>query len=219
MSVDCSPWDGAVLAGYDDALWSNSAMTVRDCQGRILPFDVARWTRAADAADESLLARCDGPTLDIGCGPGRLVAALGRRGLPALGVDIAGTAVALTRAGGGMALRRSVFDRVPGAGRWRFALLADGNIGIGGDAAGLLARVRELLAPGGTALIEVDPDGRTQTLTATVQFPDGRTPATFPWLRIGAAALAEVGIGLGLHETDTWSSSGRAFVALQKVAS
>ena len=35
-------------------------------------------------------------------------------------------------------LERSVFDRVPGAGRWRTALLLDGNIGIGGDPVALL---------------------------------------------------------------------------------
>ncbi|MGQ0624987.1 MAG: methyltransferase domain-containing protein [Sporichthyaceae bacterium] len=216
MSVDTLPWAGDVLAEYQDALWSEVAMTVRDCSGRALPFDIPRWSAQADTADQSMLARCEGPTLDIGCGPGRLVAALAHRGLPALGVDIAPAAVALTRAGGASALRRSVFDPLPGEGRWRFALLADGNIGIGGNAARLLGRVRELLAPGGVVLIEADPHGRTETVLATVHSPENRPAATFPWLHISAPDVCVVGAGLGLTLAETWSSGGRCFVALRK---
>ena len=49
-----------------------------------------------------------------------------------LGVDISRTAVARVRQAGASALHRSVFDPLPGQGRWGTALLADGNIGIGG---------------------------------------------------------------------------------------
>ena len=50
-------------------------------------------------------------------------------------------AVAQTPDRGVAAIRRNVFDALPGEGRWRTALLADGNIGIGGDPAALLRRL------------------------------------------------------------------------------
>jgi hypothetical protein len=55
---------------------------------------------------------------------------------------------------GATAIHGDVFQPLPGEGLWRHILLADGNIGIGGDPDTLLARTRQLLAPGGTALIE-----------------------------------------------------------------
>ena len=76
---------------------------------------------------------CTGPTIDLGCGPGRLVARLVERGVPALGVDQSATAVGLARRSGAPALRRDVFEPLPGTGRWQTVLLADGNVGLGGD--------------------------------------------------------------------------------------
>ena len=60
------------------------------------------------------------------------------------------------RAGGAQALRHSLFDPLPGEGRWATVLLMDGNVGIGGDPVALLARINQLLAPAGIALVEVD---------------------------------------------------------------
>jgi len=128
--------------------------------GERVELPVDRWTDDSCDGDEVLLGSCHGPTLDIGCGPGRLTAALTRRGVPSLGVDSSQTAVRLTRQRGAIALRRDVFDRVPGEGRWHHVLLADGNIGIGGDPAALLRRVSGLLSSQGSALIELDPPGR-----------------------------------------------------------
>jgi hypothetical protein len=79
--------------------------------------------------------------------------ALGERGVPALGIDITTYAVWLARSSGALALHRDVFAPVPGAGRWARVLLADGNIGIGGDPVVLLRRAGELLRPGGLALV------------------------------------------------------------------
>ena len=87
-----------------------------------------------------------GPVLDVGCGPGRLVLGLAQRGTVALGVDPAPAAVALARSRGAPVLQRSVFDPLPGQGRWRTVLLADGNIGIGGDPEPAAAPLRR--APG-----------------------------------------------------------------------
>jgi SAM-dependent methyltransferase len=214
VSGRLTTWHPEVVLHYDRALWAESTLRVRERNGQTLPFDVARWLRTADAADQTLLARCAGPTLDIGCGPGRLVAALGARGIPALGVDVAPAAVALTRSRGGLALRRSVFDRLPGAGRWRAAVVADGNIGIGGDVGGLLVRIRELLAPGGRALIEVEPDDTDHRLDVEVIGPDGAALGCFPWARIGAPALAQLGEDCGFHRRWTWCCAGRRFVEL-----
>ena len=65
----------------------------------------------------------------------------------------------MTRERGVPALRRDVFDRVPGEGRWHTVLLADGNIGIGGDPVRLLQRVRTLLATGGRVVVELGAPG------------------------------------------------------------
>lgn len=72
-----------------------------------------------------------------------------------LGIDVVPEAVALTRERGASALVRDVFAPVPGEGWWDTALLANGNIGIGGDPVTLLRRVHALLLPGGRAVVEV----------------------------------------------------------------
>ena len=149
----------AALDLFQDALDSGD-LWLRGAGGR-RRLPVERWRGQPSEADETLLQRCTGPTLDVGCGPGRLVAALTRRGVPALGIDIAPAAVRSAQLSGAIALRRSVFGRVPGSGRWPFALLADGNLGIGGDPAGLLRRVAALVrVPVGVVLVEVDPQVR-----------------------------------------------------------
>lgn len=220
MSVEASPeircWGPALVSRYEEALSSATALRVHDETGTALPFDTARWLDRPDAADESLLTRCSGPTIDVGCGPGRLVQALTSRGVPSLGVDVSDGAVRIARSSGAMVLRRSIFDRLPGAGRWEVALLADGNIGIGGNTARLLARLRELLAPGGHALVEVEAGHAVGHFTATVTGPAGETIATFPWARIGAAPLIELAGSLGYVADEHWSVKERQFVALRR---
>jgi SAM-dependent methyltransferase len=213
--LETTSWQRAVVDQYDRALWEAGALRVRERDGTAVPFDVWRWLRSPDPADETLLARCLGPTLDIGCGPGRLVAALAVRGVPALGVDVAPAAIALTRSRGGLALRRSVFDRLPGAGRWHTAVVADGNIGIGGDVGGLLTRIRELLAPGGHALIEVEGTDTARQLEVDVTGPDGTVVGSFPWALIGARSLTRIGRDCGFARLSGWSSGPRHFVALR----
>lgn len=84
--------------------------------GTVEPLTLGRWCGSLVAGDHGLLDRCAGPTVDVGCGPGRLAAAVAWRGMPVLGVDISRTAVGMARARGVTALRRSVFDRLPGEG-------------------------------------------------------------------------------------------------------
>ena len=125
------------LPAFDAALAADDA-TLLDSDGGQDVLPVRRWSRPADADDAWLLDRCTGPTVDLGCGPGRLLAALARRGVQALGVDHSPVAQEQCRARGVVMLRRDVFARVPGEGRWSHVLLADGNIGIGGDPLRLL---------------------------------------------------------------------------------
>ncbi len=142
---------------------TNFSTTVRDAvvlraeDGTSLPLDPARWHADPSADEEALLGEVDGPVLDVGCGPGRLALALARRAVVTLGVDPAPGACALARKRGVPVLQRSVFDPLPGQGRWRTVLLVDGNVGIGGDPVRLLRRCRDLLAGSGTVLAEVEP--------------------------------------------------------------
>lgn len=181
--------------------------------GRRVPLHPGRWLADADHADELMLGNCRGPAIDVGCGPGRLVDALTRRGVPAIGVDISPVAVALARARGALALRRDVFGRVPGEGRWRHVLLADGNIGIGGDPVALLRRCRELLIPaGGSVLVEVDPPGiGLHTEPARV----GPLGTWFRWAWLGLDALGAVAADAGFSVRWTGDRAGRWFAELE----
>ncbi|MGE0216630.1 methyltransferase domain-containing protein [Mycolicibacterium sp.] len=143
---------------YDRAL-DGERCWVRHSDGRVDRLPVRTWLggRGADAKfDAAVVGMCAGPTIDLGCGPGRLVAHLVQRGVPALGVDLSATAVALARRSGAPALRRDVFAPLPGTGRWQTVLLADGNVGLAGDPARVLRRAAELLADSGRCIAEFD---------------------------------------------------------------
>jgi SAM-dependent methyltransferase len=189
---------------------------LRRADGRVEPLPLARWLGPVDDADAELLERVVGSVLDIGCGPGRHVAALQRAGHLCLGIDLSPVAVEITRGRGAEAFRGSVFDAVPDAGSWDTALLLDGNIGIGGEPAALLERARELLAPGGAVLAELDPPGaRTGETRVRLEAP-GVVSEWLPWAHVSVDTVAEVAAEAGLAPDWTMCSGERWFTALRR---
>ena len=189
---------------------------LRHQDGQATPLRIAHWTGQADEVERRHLARVDGPVLDIGCGPGRLVVALAERGVPALGVDASPVAIGEAHGRRAAALVRSVFDHVPGIGRWRTALLFDGNIGIGGDPTTLLTRVAELVVAGGTALVETGPPGQALERFGARVERDGEVTPWFPWAHVGAPALVALAGSCGFDHRSTEHDRGRWFVDLER---
>jgi SAM-dependent methyltransferase len=194
-------------------LWAHEA------GGERFSLPVADWSSSRLPGDEALLARCAGPTLDVGCGPGRLVAALATRGAHALGIDISSAAVsqARSRAGNVNALQRCVFGPVPGAGLWEHALLADGNIGIGGDPVALLRRVSALLTPQGLIHAELAPPGAA-SVVRHLQLEDvtRRVSESFPWAEVGFDTIETLATASGLEVAETWYAADRWFASLRR---
>ena len=175
------------------------------------------WAHPADEHDRRLAALCVGPTLDVGCGPGRLTAHLVERGHVVLGVDVAPESVDRTLRRGAPALHRDVFDTLPGEGRWRTALLADGNVGIGGDPVALLRRMRELLDPRGRVVVELAPPGHgLRHGWATLRFDDVTRP--FRWSVVGVDAIDRVARHAGLRATALHEFGGRWCAILEEAA-
>jgi SAM-dependent methyltransferase len=179
-------------------------------EGRqISELPVGDWTRDHLEGDHTLLARCQGATLDIGCGPGRLAAALLARSVLALGIDISHDAVALARERGAAVLQRDVFGPLPREGRWQHALLADGNIGIGGDPIRLLDRCRELLTSTGTVLLDLQGTG-AHLRTDRVRLLAGDLASDwFHWSSLPTGALPAIAAATGFSVRGVWRSAGR----------
>jgi hypothetical protein len=116
----------------------------------------------------------------------------------------------------------------PGAGRWHTALLADGNIGIGGHPERLLARVGRLLAPAGAALVELAPPGTpTQAYLTVLEAVPASGPAPagagdvaasspFRWAEVSADDIGTLAEAAGLRLTDRWRERGRYFARLER---
>jgi len=181
--------------------------------GHLVRLPVARWAGPVDRADESLLRRATGAVLDVGCGPGRLTAALHARGADVRGLELLGDVPVLARAAGAALTVGDVFGDVPRTGGWDSVLLADGNLGIGGDPVRLLRRSAELLAPGGRVLCELhagpEPGPGPVRLEGL-----GTASAWFPWALVGIPSLSATSSAAGLGVDELWSVDGRDFAAL-----
>jgi len=200
---------------YELGLLHGGDVVVRERNGRSGPLPLADWTCEQRPGDAGLVRRCRGAVLDLGCGPGRLTVAVSRTGLSAVGVDFSRGAVALARARGALVLSGCVFGALPAEGRWTTVLLADGNIGIGGDPCELLARARRLLARDGRLLVEVLAPG-TPSRCLHLRLERGkRTSDWFPWAEVGTDDLAALAASCGLQVDGRWHEAGRHFAALR----
>jgi SAM-dependent methyltransferase len=189
---------------------------VRRADGRVEPLPLARWLGPVDDADAAVLERVEGAALDMGCGPGRHVAALRAAGHRCLGIDLSPVAVDIARGRGADAMLGSVFEDVPDAGGWDTALLLDGNIGIGGRPAALLVRARELLAPGGAVLAELDAPGAWSGVTRVRLEAPGAVSEWFPWAHVGVDTVTRLAAQAGLSPIWTMRRGGRWFSALRR---
>lgn len=216
-----SPGEGAAFAtvyaaGLQDM---SSPLLLRYAHGRTRVLAAHKAASPWCPGDDKLLQRCAGPTLDIGCGPGRLTVALAARGLPVLGVDVAPGVAQLARDRGALVLVRSVFDRLPGSGRWATALLAHGTVGIGGEPLVLLRRIAELLSPDGTALVELDPPGVDARRVRVPLEHAGQVSGWFAWAHVNPAAGGELAARSGLTVSERWSDQDRWFARLSAAQS
>lgn len=195
----------------------STRVLLRADDGSTMPMNLQRWMDSTSPEDDNLLDRAIGPVLDIGCGPGRHVAALAVRGVMAMGVDASPHAVEIAVNKGVPVLRRSIFDPIPGTGRWGTLLILDGSIGIGGDPISLLIRGAELLRRGGLMLVESgEPGSRSRVLRARLE-TGGQLSAWFPWALVSLDALQALAEQSGLEVMETWSGANRWFASLIKL--
>jgi SAM-dependent methyltransferase len=191
-------------------------ITLETSDGQVLDLGAERWRLPADAGERSLLEPLPAPVLDVGCGPGRIVAALAGQGRATLGVDPSPVAVGEAERHRAPVLRRSVFDPLPGEGRWGAVVLFDGNVGIGGDPGALLDRCRALLRPGGRLLVELEPPGAPSgRLTVRLAVGGDRSP-WFPWARVAADEAPGLVAGAGLALVRTMRHRERWFAEAER---
>jgi SAM-dependent methyltransferase len=189
---------------------------VRSADGTLQPLPLDRWVGVADASDAEVLGLAAAPVLDLGCGPGRHLAALKASGKDALGVDLSPVAIRLARRRGATAIPGDVFGTVPRSGRWRTALLLDGNVGIGGAPVALLRRTCELLAPGGAALVELDPPGMPTARTRIRIEAGGEVSEWFRWARVGVDGIEPLAASAGLPFVEVVCAGGRWLALLRR---
>ena len=201
---------------YDRAL-DGELCWIRHDDGCVHRLPARSWLDGQDADrkfDDIVVGLCHGPTIDLGCGPGRLVAALIERGVPALGVDQSATAVEMARRSGAPVLRRDVFDPLPGTGRWQTVLLADGNVGLGGDPWRMLRRAGELLHRGGRCVAEFD-SAIAGIRTGWVRLESTRTIGPwFRWATVGVDCVSRLADDVGLAVTGIHPVGGRVVASL-----
>lgn len=156
--MSTAPTDGSEDDAQEDRIvrsWTdNAAAWTAVVRERMIPSRQAGTDAAIVAACQSL---SPGPVLDVGCGEGWLVRALGARGIAAGGVDVSPPLIEQARALGGGRFDVASYAQIgsdPGTvrGPWRGIVC---NFSLLGDPVHpLLAALRWRLAPEGTLLIQ-----------------------------------------------------------------
>lgn len=217
---------------YDRALGGERCW-IRHDDGELRPLPAHRWLgeRCPDAAgpgdgsghafdevfDEAVTQMCTGPTIELGCGPGRLVARLIKQGIPALGIDRSATAIRLAGRGGAPVLLGDVFDPLPAMGLWQTVLLVDGNVGLGGDPRRILGRAVELLARGGRCVAEFDAEN-IGVRSRWVRLESGcEVGPWFRWAFVGVDSAAALAAQAGLTLTSVRLIGGRVIACLATI--
>jgi SAM-dependent methyltransferase len=217
---------------YDRALGGERCwIRYEDGEVRLLPAH--RWLGGCgpdggsgdafdEVFDEAVTQMCSGPTIELGCGPGRLVARLIQRGIPALGIDRSATAIRLAGRGGAPALLGDVFEPSPASGRcpqpgmglWQTVLLVDGNAGLGGDPRRILGRAGELLGRGGRCVAEFDAEA-IGIRARWVRLESARDVGPwFRWVSVGVDSAATLAAQVGLMLTCVRMIGGRVIASL-----
>ena len=204
---------------YDRALGGERCW-IRHDDGELHVLPAHRWLcdASGDASDEvfdeTVARMCTAPTIELGCGPGRLVARLIQRGIPALGIDRSATAIRLAGRGGAPALLGDVFEPLPGMGSWRTVLLVDGNVGLGGDPRRIVGRAAELLCRGGRCLVEFDAEA-IGIRERWVRLESARDVGPwFRWASVGVDSAAALAAQVGLTLTGVRLIGGRVVASL-----
>ena len=117
-----------------------------------------------------------------------------------------------------MAIRRDVFEPVPGEGRWDCALLADGNIGIGGHPKHLLGRLGRILRPGGRIVVELGPAGTDVVHHRWRLRVGNRFTPVFDWAAVGLDAIDRLAQSTGFEVDDKATAGNRHVAVLRRVA-
>jgi SAM-dependent methyltransferase len=209
---------------YDRALGGERCW-IRHEDGEVRALPAHRWLGARcpgdvsgdafdEVFDEAVTRMCIGPTIELGCGPGRLIARLIQRGIPALGIDRSATAIRLASRGGAPAMLGDVFEPLPGVGLWQTVLLVDGNVGLGGDPRRILGRAAELLGRGGRCVAEFDADA-IGVRARWVRLESARDVGPwFRWASVGADSAAALAAQVGLTLTSVQLIGGRVVASL-----
>jgi SAM-dependent methyltransferase len=217
---------------YDRALGGERCW-IRHEDGELRLLPAHRWlgARCADPGDvsgdsfdevdevfdEAVTQMCTGPTIELGCGPGRLVARLIQRGIPALGIDRSAAAIRLAGRGGAPALLSDVFEPLPGMGLWQTVLLVDGNVGLGGDPLRILGRAVELLGRGGRCVAEFDAQAIGICARWVRLESDRDVGPWFRWASVGVDSAASLAAQVGLKLTNVRLIGGRVIASLAAV--
>jgi SAM-dependent methyltransferase len=132
-----------------DALQGRPArLCFRRDDGQLDGHDAALYLAGSedlDPAEATALSRARGRVLDVGCGAGRHALLLQERGLPVVGLDLSPRALKVSRRRGLLHTVLAPAAAAPFAARSFDTILFMGNnLGLGGDAEGTVAMLRDM---------------------------------------------------------------------------